>query len=112
VGTVAYDVPPRAIGKYHASTSEDWIIILDLATRWEFKDVRELAITQLDGMKFDAVDKLEVMKKYNIDSQWGYSAIVELCSRTNPLTIEEGGKLGIELSIYAAFERSWKNGEE
>jgi hypothetical protein len=99
VGTVAYDVPPRAIGKYRASTSEDWVIVLDLATRWEFKDVRELAITQLDGMKFDAIDKLAVMKKYDIGNQWGYSAIIELCSRTHPLTVEEGGKLGIELSI-------------
>jgi len=90
---------PQVIGKYRASTAEDWVIILDLATRWEFQDVRELAITQLDGMKFDAVDKLEVMKKYKVDSQWGYSAITELCSRTHPLTVEEGRKLGIELSI-------------
>ena len=100
-----YRILGRAIGKYKAETSEDWIIILDLATRWKFKDIRALAIKELEGMKFDSVEKLGIMQKYNIDRQWGYSAIIDLCSRTHPLSISEGHQLGIEISINVARVR-------
>ena len=92
-------MPRRSIGKYRASTVDEWVTILGLATRWEFNDVRELSINRLGEMEFDAVDKLAVMIKYDIDRQWGYNAIVELCSRTTPLTVDEGRLLGIEMSI-------------
>jgi hypothetical protein len=60
---------------------------------------------ELDGMKLGSVQKLGIMRKYNIDPQWGYAAVIDLCSRTHPLTIDEGRQLGIDISINVARVR-------
>ncbi|KAF7326902.1 hypothetical protein MVEN_02584100 [Mycena venus] len=76
---------PPVIGQCKATTTRDWTAILDLATRWKFTDIRELAIR---GAR-----------------RWAYGAYVALCSRPHALDVIEGRQLGIETTVNIAFAR-------
>jgi hypothetical protein len=99
-------------GEYKADSAPEWIAILDLSTRWEFDDIRELAIKQLLEHKIEPVEKIELEHKYKITRQWAYDAYIDLCSRRPPLTSEEAERLGIETAtlINQARERLEKSG--
>jgi len=86
---------PPVFGKYKADTAKQWVAILDLATQWEFDDIRKLAIKQLAEYKLEAVEKIELQQKYHIEKQWAYQSYVNLCSRVSPLTSNEAKRLGI-----------------
>lgn len=81
-----------------------WHDVLRLATEWEFASIRELAIERLRPIVSD-IDKVVFGHAYEVDG-WvmpGYMALVE---RENPITAEEGKRLGIEdmAAIAAARE--------
>ncbi|KAF8207281.1 hypothetical protein K438DRAFT_2013775 [Mycena galopus ATCC 62051] len=96
---------PPILGQCKATTPQDWTAILDLATRWKFPDVRELAIRELGAVEMDAVEKIELQHRYGIKRQWAYSAYVALCSRPHALDVIEGRQLGIECTVNVAFAR-------
>jgi hypothetical protein len=95
----------RVLGQCKATTPRDWIPILDLATRWKFLDIRELAIRELGAFEMDAVEKIELQHRYHIRRQWAYGAYVALCSRPHALDVIEGRQLGIETTVNVAFAR-------
>jgi hypothetical protein len=95
----------RVIGEYKAKTATEWMSILDLSTRWKFKDIRELAIKELGKFDLDPVEKIELMLKYKIKRQWAYTSFVALCARPHALDVIEGRQLGIEMTINIAFAR-------
>ena len=86
-------------GEYKADSAPQWIAILDLSTRWEFDDIRELAIKQLLEHKIEPVEKIVLEHKYNVPRQWAYEAYIYLCSRRSPLTKGEAEELGMETAI-------------
>jgi len=97
---------PPVLGQCKATTTRDWIAILDLATRWKFPDIRELAIRELGAFEsLDAVEKIELQHRYHIKRQWAYGAYVALCSRPHALDVIEGRQLGIETTVNIAFAR-------
>jgi hypothetical protein len=95
----------RVLGQCKASTTRDWIAILDLATRWKFSDIRALAIRELGAFDMDPVEKIELLHKYNIKREWAYGAYLALCARPHALDVIEGRQLGIETTVNVAFAR-------
>ncbi|KAJ7596037.1 hypothetical protein C8J56DRAFT_1116439 [Mycena floridula] len=81
-------------------TAEEWISVLNLASKWDFESIRELAIAHLELLMPSNrhVDRITVGHKYEISS-WLVSAYMALCIREEPLSLEEGMKLGIEDTV-------------
>ncbi|KAJ7456312.1 hypothetical protein B0H11DRAFT_1819136 [Mycena galericulata] len=98
-------VYPPVIGQCKASTTRDWTAILDLATRWKFDDIRELAVRELAAVEIDPVEKIELQQQYGIRRQWAHSAYIALCTRPHALDIIEARQLGIETTVKVAFAR-------
>ena len=86
-------------GEYKADSAPQWIAILDLSTRWEFDDIRRLAIKQLAGHKIEPIEEIVLEHKYKIPRQWAYEAYIDLCSRRSPLTKDEAEEVGMETAI-------------
>ncbi|TDL18025.1 hypothetical protein BD410DRAFT_512536 [Rickenella mellea] len=87
---------PPVFGVYKTSSAEEWISVLHLATRWEFDDIRSLAIKELQTKQLDPVDRIVISQEYDITSDWTLSAYTILCQRARPLTVDEARRLGIE----------------
>lgn len=74
---------------------EHWNLVLDLAVKWQFNDVRDLAVMK---MKTHASPNLALQvaaaRKHNIEG-WYFDSFVKLCERGRPITPKEGDILGI-----------------
>ena len=101
------------IGQFEASTAMDWVAILELSTRWQFDDIRELAIRRLSSFSLDPVRKIALHHRYAIDGRWALDAYVTLCSRSTPLTVTEARQLGVDTTALVGvarekMERWWR----
>src|SRR6267154_2387633 len=74
-----YDIQERR-------TFEEWSAILDLSTRWGFTSIRDLAIRSIRPP--DVLKKLLLARKNNIE-EWTLPALLDLCLRRQPLSLEE-----------------------
>ncbi|EGN92768.1 hypothetical protein SERLA73DRAFT_190621 [Serpula lacrymans var. lacrymans S7.3] len=90
---------PTKLGVYKARTAGEWESVLHLATRWEFDDVRALAIRHLETLPMSPVDRIVLSRKFDIRSNWALSAYTELCERAEPLSMDEGHALGLDTTI-------------
>jgi len=84
----------------HEFSLENWISLLSFATRFICDQIRGRAIREIEKghSKPDPVERVVLAVKHNIP-QWLVSAYQELCQRQNPLTEEEGEKLGLPTVI-------------
>ncbi|KAJ7721342.1 hypothetical protein DFH07DRAFT_857874 [Mycena maculata] len=98
-------VYPPVIGQCKATTTRDWTAILDLATRWEFADIRTLAIRELAAVEIDPVERIEMQQQFGLQGQWAHGAYIALCTRQDALNLIEARKLGIEMTVKVAFAR-------
>lgn len=75
-------------------------------------DIRKLALSELNKLEIEPIEKIVLEHKYKIERQWAYTSYIELCSRRSPLTKEDAAHLGIETStlINEARERLEKSG--
>lgn len=85
-------------------TAASWASVLHLASQWNFPSIQELAIQSFTPSASD-VDKVVLGHRYRFE-QWllpGYTGLVE---RKEPLTPDEGMRLGVEdvVSINKARE--------
>ncbi|KZP28765.1 hypothetical protein FIBSPDRAFT_1039492 [Athelia psychrophila] len=83
-------------------TTAQWTSILHLAAKWGFESIQLLAIDKLTATAI-AVDKIVLGRRYGI-ANWLPGAYEAVCTRVDPLTVEEGMKLGVEdiIKISAA----------
>ncbi|KAF7973580.1 hypothetical protein HWV62_14862 [Athelia sp. TMB] len=83
-------------------TTPQWTSILHLSAKWEFESIKLLAIDNLTANAVP-VDKIVLGRRYGI-SEWLPGAYEAVCKREDPLTVEEGMKLGVEdiIKISAA----------
>lgn len=65
---------------------------------WEFAEIRDLAITNLERKCLTEVEKIEIAHKFDIQ-KWCVPAYKELAKRTGALTVEEATKIGFEFAI-------------
>ncbi len=64
------------------------------------KKIRDLAINRL-GSIASPVDKIALANEHNI-KEWLVPAFTDLCTRFQPLTLDEGKKLGVDAVIKLA----------
>ncbi|THV06631.1 hypothetical protein K435DRAFT_644937, partial [Dendrothele bispora CBS 962.96] len=95
---------PSDFTQYEAQTVADWTSILRLASLFQMENVRALAVKQLFPIT-SAVERIELANKYDI-KDWLGPAYLDLCTRTQELTLEEGKKMGIEAVIGVTQLRS------
>ncbi|KAF7965486.1 hypothetical protein HWV62_43268 [Athelia sp. TMB] len=84
---------PSDYGLYTATSVHDWSVILRLADTWGFQSIRALAVKQLEPIA-SAVDKVALGKQFGIE-EWILDGYWALCARQEPLTEEEGLRLGV-----------------
>ena len=85
-------------------TFEEWSAILDLSTRWGFTSIRDLAIRCICIRPVDPLKKLLLARKHNIDA-WIQPALCELCTRLQPLSLEEARLMEFEDVILVGSVR-------
>ncbi|KAF7320977.1 hypothetical protein HMN09_00184500 [Mycena chlorophos] len=96
---------PPILGQCQANSFPDWSAILSLATKFGVSDVRDLAIKELGKLPLEPVDKISLQQTYTIDKKWAADAFVALCTRAPALEVDEGKKLGIEMTVQVAAAR-------
>ncbi|KAF8910792.1 hypothetical protein CPB85DRAFT_1194044, partial [Mucidula mucida] len=89
---------------YHA-TPEDWTTILMLAHRWSFPEVKKLAIRELEKLEMADIQRIHVYQTYDVNRRLLVTRYAALCERLEPLTLEEGIKLGMATSLMIARAR-------
>jgi hypothetical protein len=68
--------------------------VLKVATQWDFSSVRSLAVTKLSNLLVTSADRVEVGKEFDVQG-WLGPAYMDLCIREEPLSLQDGQKLGI-----------------
>jgi len=89
---------------YHA-TVERWTQILDLALRWEFKEVEELCVRELEKLPIPAVEKINIYQAFELDRGLLAESFAKLTLRDEFLSNEEGHKLGIDTAMQITRAR-------
>ncbi|KAH9067769.1 hypothetical protein EDB87DRAFT_1585278 [Lactarius vividus] len=84
---------------------EEWTSILKLAHEWNFIEVKELAIRGLESLQIPALQKVVLYQTYGVDRNRLQTAYTALTVRDEPITIEEGLKLGLETALQIARAR-------
>ena len=86
-------------------TLEQWSAILDLSTRWGFTSIRDLAIRCIRKKRpLDPLKKLLLARQNNVD-KWIQPALLELCQRPQPLSLEEARLMDFEDVILVGSVR-------
>ncbi|KZP04907.1 hypothetical protein FIBSPDRAFT_713531, partial [Athelia psychrophila] len=80
-----------------------WISVLHLAAEWDFATVKLLAIDNLTE-NATPIDKI-VLGRLCCISVWLPGAYEAVCTRADPLNLEEGMKLGVEDTVRISAAR-------
>ncbi|KAF8829498.1 hypothetical protein HHX47_DHR3001174 [Lentinula edodes] len=91
----------RTPGSLEIQTVEEWISVLNVTSALGMEDIRTLAMKRI-LKDASPVDRIMLASYYDIDSQILVAAFEELCMRSQPLTEEEGKKVGVEGLIKLA----------
>ncbi|KAF8548457.1 hypothetical protein OG21DRAFT_1449080 [Imleria badia] len=86
-------------------TNDQWTTVLRLATLWGFDAVRQAAIDPLKE-KMSPVDRVVLGQTYNLDFEsWSLPAMNEIVRRQNPISLEEGRHMGLDMALKLASVR-------
>ncbi|KAI5983064.1 hypothetical protein EDD15DRAFT_2179700, partial [Pisolithus albus] len=91
------------------SLTNEWTSVLKLSTMWEFTTLREAAISWLDTSdaslyRSDPLEKIVLANRYDI-KEWLLPSLLALAQRPDPISIEEGRRLGLETALKLASVR-------
>ena len=91
-------------------SQHQWTSILKLSTMWEFDGPRNAAIRHLDSLQppIDPIDKVVLAMQYEI-KEWLLPALLKLAQRLEPISIEEGRRIGFETTVKLASVREKVN---
>ncbi|KAF8959962.1 hypothetical protein BDZ97DRAFT_1367307 [Flammula alnicola] len=84
---------------------EDWEVILALANRWSFDEVKSLAIRELEKKEMPDVQRIKLYHENNVDRNFLIPGYAALCEREEPLSLSEGMDLGMETTLMIARGR-------
>ncbi|PPR00291.1 hypothetical protein CVT24_005032 [Panaeolus cyanescens] len=90
---------------YDGASPNDWCIILKLAHKWLFTEVKELSARELQKTELEAVRKIAVYEQCSVDPKYIVPLYAELCQRDTPLTFEESSVLGLKGFHFVAVMR-------
>jgi hypothetical protein len=94
----------RLYSLYDATIS-DWEIILDLAVRWEFPQVKDLAVRELEKKEIPDSKRIKLYHANKVDKNILIPRYAALCEREAPLTIEEAEDIGMITTVLIARGR-------
>ncbi|KAI0315207.1 hypothetical protein OF83DRAFT_1246866 [Amylostereum chailletii] len=83
---------PTKFSKSDLTTQEEWMGVLDLAARWSFESIRDLAIERLDSLLVDPLKRLTLARMFGVED-WIKPALTDLCARQTPLDAEDIEKM-------------------
>ncbi|KAG6837822.1 hypothetical protein H0H93_016190 [Arthromyces matolae] len=86
----------------------DWTDVLELAQKWEFLEVHNLAIREIErNTGISLIDRIVLYQRFNVDQDLLLPLYASLCSRPESLSEEESEALGIKTTvlIFRARER-------
>jgi len=87
------------------TTVEEWTSIIHLAHRWNFPEVKNLVVRELEKLPVDNIDKIVLYQKYDVNKDLLVPCYSALCMREAPLSLHEGLKLGLETALMIARAR-------
>ena len=87
-------------------------MILDLAQKWNFKQVEELCIRELEKLKLSPVDRIHIYQRHKLDETLLIDSFEELTTREVPIGMDEGYKLGLKTSLQIACAREMSRGPD
>ncbi|TFY61348.1 hypothetical protein EVJ58_g4559 [Rhodofomes roseus] len=96
---------PRTVCKPDLEMTDEWASVLALAVKWQFEDVQALAVARLSA---DAplVDQILLARAHRLP-EWLYDAHVRICSRYEPLSLDEGRRLGVDETVVISDVRQY-----
>ena len=94
---------------YNASV-EDWTVILRLAHKWSFHEVKDLAVRELERLDSPDIDRIVAYHDCEVDRNLLIPRYAALCHRERPLELEEGMRLGLETTLMIARAREFARG--
>lgn len=94
------------------ATPDQWSLILDLAQKWDFKQVEQLCIRELERLDLSPVDRIHIYQRHNLDETLLIDSFENLTTREDPIGVEEGLKLGLKTSIQIAHVRELSRGPD
>ncbi|KAF8270187.1 hypothetical protein EI94DRAFT_815156 [Lactarius quietus] len=86
----------------HELSYEQWKSVLRLSTRWGFSSLRKLALKSIRPPT--SHDQLVLARTYSVD-EWVLPALTVLCSRTQPLSLDEAREMSMEDVVLVATVR-------
>ena len=90
----------------YTTTVEKWVEILALAQKWDFKEVEQLCIRELEKLPtISPVEKIRIYEASHLDRSLLAESFEELTLRPEPLTVDKAGKLGLNMAIRIAMAR-------
>jgi len=89
----------------YTASIEKWSSILKLANKWDFTEVKELAVRELQNIQIPPIQKIVIYQTYSIDRNLIQPAFTALTTRDEPITIEEGRELTLETALQLAKTR-------
>ncbi|KAF8270204.1 hypothetical protein EI94DRAFT_816260 [Lactarius quietus] len=87
---------------------EQWKSVLHLSTLWGFASLRKLALKSIKPPTDH--DQLVLARTYSVD-QWVLPALTALCSRAQPLSLEEAREMGLEDVVLLKIMDAMRAGE-
>ncbi|KAG5652750.1 hypothetical protein H0H81_003837 [Sphagnurus paluster] len=94
----------------YKTTPADWKIILRLAHLWQFQEVKNLVVRELEKLELGDVDRIATYHRYDVDRRLLIPRYAALCEREEPLTLHEGMELGLETTLMIARAREYARG--
>jgi hypothetical protein len=91
------DLETSAFGVVPVVELREWIDVLHLANKWNYTSIRSAALNAIQPLA-SCVDKIVLAREYKLND-WLPSAIRELVTRTEGLTLAEGHRLGMGVVI-------------
>jgi len=89
----------------YSATVESWCAILALADKWQMDTIREVAFQELGKLPMDPMDKIVLCERYQMSREWAFNAFISVCTKEEPLTFEEAGKISNHLLALVAAAR-------
>jgi len=85
-----------------ATTYEEWVGALDLATMWDFKEIRKASVVALSTLitSRDIVENVVLAKKYRV-KKWLLDGYLKLLKQPQPLNIDQLRSSHVDLLTIA-----------
>ena len=85
--------------------AEVWTSILKLAHQWKFREMKELAVRELQAISIAPLQRVVLYQKYEVNRDLLRPAFIALTTRDEPIEIDEGRELGLETALRLAKAR-------